>query len=234
MNDLSPHSAYANTPPGSPAITAADILLILRRAWYLPVVGCLIGLAMASAYVIFKPPLYKSTARVLIDRSVNRFLQANKILDLPSFDDGETGSQIYVLSSESIVLPIVRSMDLAHDPEFVGNFSNDSAQSSWGIGKLLKRLVGLPTEPPIEPAAAIERTAVEMFLKHLNVSREDVAGVITVTFEFARCEKGGPHSQCDCRFLYRVHFGREIKVYQNGHPTASGPIDGAKSIRFGR
>ena len=170
-------------------MTAADILLILRRAWYLPLVGCLIGLAAASAYVISKPPLYKSTARILIDRSVNRFLQANKILDLPAFDDAETGSQIYVLSSESIILPIVRSMDLAHDPEFVGNFSNDSAQNSWGIGKLLKRLVGLPTEPPIEPAAALERTAVEMFLKHLNVSREDVAGVITVTFESPDAKK---------------------------------------------
>jgi succinoglycan biosynthesis transport protein ExoP len=89
-------------------------------------------------------------------------LQANKILELPALDDGETGSQVYVLSSESIILPIVRSMDLAHDPEFVGTSSG--------------------THSSVEPEAALERTAVETFLKRLNVARKDVADVITVTF----------------------------------------------------
>ena len=170
--DLPPHSAYANTPPGSPAVTTKDILLILRRGWHLPLMGCLIGLAAAAAYVLTFPELYKSSARILIDRSVNRFLQSNKILDLPTFDDSETGSQMYVLSSESIILPIVRSMDLAHDPEFVGNLRDRSTQSFWGW----------KVESPIEPEAVLERTAVETFLKRLTVSREDVADVITVTF----------------------------------------------------
>ena len=168
-NDLSPHSAYANTQPASPTVSASDILLILRRGWYLPLLGCLIGLAAAMAYVLTVPQLYKSSARILIDRSVNRFLQANKILELPALDDGETGSQVYVLSSESIILPIVRSMDLAHDPEFVGQSSG--AHSS------------------VEPETALERTAVETFLKRLNVTREDVADVITVTFSSQDAKK---------------------------------------------
>jgi len=136
------------------------------------VVGCLIGLAAATAYVLAVPTLYKSTARILIDKSANRFFQANKILDQPAFDDAETGSQIYVLSSESIILPIIRSMDLAHDPEFVGNFRDRGTQSFWGW----------QAEPTVEPEAALERTAVETFLKRLKVDREDVADVITVTF----------------------------------------------------
>ena len=171
-NDPSPHSVYANTPLGSPAVTTKDILLILRREWYLPLVGCLIGLAAAAACLLAVPEPYKSTARILIDRSVNRFFQANKILDQPAFDDAETGSQIYVLSSESVILPIVRSMDLAHDPEFVGDFRDRSTQSLWSW----------KAEPSIEPEAALERTAVETFLKRLKVDREDVADVITVTF----------------------------------------------------
>ncbi len=168
--DFVPHSAYANASPGGPGFTPTDILLTLRREWYLPLVGCLVGLAAAAAYVLASPQPYKSTARILIDGSVNRFLQANKILDQPAFDDAETGSQVYVLSSESIILPIVRSMDLAHDPEFVG--TSGGAQSSWSW----------KAEPSIEPEAALERTAVETFLKRLTVTREDVAGVITVTF----------------------------------------------------
>ncbi len=169
-NDLSPHSAYVSTHPGSSTVTATDMLLILRRRWYLPLVGCLIGLAVAGAYVTIAPSLYKSSARLLIDRSVNRFFQANKILDQPAFDDAETGSQIYVLSSESIILPIIRSMDLAHDPEFVGNVHDRGAESVSGA------------EPATGPELASERTAVETFLKRLTVAREDAAGVITITF----------------------------------------------------
>ena len=200
-NDL---SAYANGSPGSPAVTTADMLLILRRGWYLPLMGCLIGLAAATAYVLAVPELYKSSARILIDKSVNRFFQANKILDQPAFDDAETGGQVYVLSSESIILPIVRSMDLAHDPEFVGK--SDSTQSFWRW----------KAEPPIEPDAALERMAVETFLKRLKVEREDVAGVITVTFASRRLEKSRAHRQRDSRFLCREQFGREKKVYQDG------------------
>ena len=147
--DPLPHSAYANTSPESPAITIADILLTLRREWRLPLVGLLIGLAGATAAdILFVPKLYKSTAQILIDRSVNRFFQTSKILDEPYFDDAETGGQIYVLSSESLILPIVRSMDLAHDPEFVGDLNDRSTQSSWGIGnphkdlKTVRRLGG--------------------------------------------------------------------------------------------
>ena len=71
-------------------------------------------------------------------------------------------------------------MDLAHDPEFVGNLRDRSTQSSWGIGNF--KSGGWEVEPPIEPEAALERIAVEKFLKRLNVIREDVGGVITVTF----------------------------------------------------
>ena len=177
--DLSPHSMYANTQPGSPGVTTKDILLILRRGWLFPLVGCLIGLAAATAYVLAVPELYKSTAQILIDKSANRFFQANKILDQPVFDDGETGSQMYVLSSESVILPVIRSMDLAHDPEFVGNLRDRGTQSSWFW----------QDEPPIETEAVLERTAVEKFLKRLKVSREDVGNVITLTFASGDAKK---------------------------------------------
>lgn len=190
--DTSPFLAYENPSLGSPAMTISDILLILRRGWRLPLLGCLIGLTAAAAYVLIAPKLYTSTARILIDRSVNRFLQANKILDEPAFDDSESGSQVYVLSSESIILPIVRSMDLAHDPEFVGRFHDRGAEQPWGIRKVAKwamRTAGLEAEPSLEPEAALERTAVETFMKRLSVYREDVPGVITVSFASKDAEK---------------------------------------------
>jgi succinoglycan biosynthesis transport protein ExoP len=144
----------------------------------------LIGLAAGVVYVLTAPALYKSTAQILIDRSVNRFFQANKILDEPAFDDTEAFSQVYVLSSESVILPVIRSMDLAHDPEFVGNLHDSGKNSSWGIRNLVKMakgFVGMDVNPQVEPETALERIAIEKFLKQLTVDREG-GSVIDVTF----------------------------------------------------
>ncbi|MBN9245841.1 MAG: hypothetical protein J0I81_00025, partial [Hyphomicrobium sp.] len=83
----------------------SDLRWILRRGWLFPVVGTLIGLLLALIVVAFMPQLYTSTARILVDRSVNRFLQDSKIVDQPTLDDVDMAGQFYVLSSDSIILP---------------------------------------------------------------------------------------------------------------------------------
>jgi succinoglycan biosynthesis transport protein ExoP len=148
----------------------------------------LIGTAVGVAYIVLAPTLYKSAARILIDKSVSRYLQANKIAEELAFDDMETGSQIYVLTSESIVVPVVRSMNLASDPEF----ADEPKPRGWGIGKLLtnvKHSIGWGTETAVDADTVRERTAVETFLKQLTVNREDVANVINVTFASKDSEK---------------------------------------------
>src|SRR6266478_6921713 len=189
-SDLPFHSEYtyassaagAASSPG-PAISIRDILGILRREWRLPIFGCLIGLTVGVSYIVFVPTLYKSSARILLDRSVTRYLQVNKIADDPTYDEAEIASQIYILSSESIAVPVVRSMNLAHDPEFVGS----PRQTGGPIDKiqsLVKQLIGWNSHAnaAIDPDAALEETAVENFLKRLMVYREDIANVISVTF----------------------------------------------------
>ena len=66
---------------------------------------------------------------------MNRYLQSNKIVDEPTFDETEIGSQVYILSSESIIIPVVRSMNLTRDPEFVGAPPN--AHSARSFDKLI-------------------------------------------------------------------------------------------------
>jgi len=161
------------------------IVGILRRKWLYPLFGCLIGLAVGIAYVASVPALYKSSARILIDKSVSRYLQANKIVDDPPFEDMALGSQIYVLSSESIVVPVIQALNLARDPEFVGTAGIARIESAWGLNKLLafvKQSIGWHSETTIDIDTALERRTVETFLKRLTVSREDVANVINVTF----------------------------------------------------
>jgi polysaccharide biosynthesis transport protein len=189
-NDFPIQSEYTygsdGVPVGSsagPAISVAEILETLRRGWRFPVFGCLVGLTLAASYIVFVPPLYKSTARILLDRSVTRYLQTNKIGDDPTFDDTEIASQVYVLSSESIVVPVVRSMNLAHDIEFVGA-PNEGGGNFNKVIELVKRFIDWDdhTDPTIDPDAVLEEIAVENLFKRLSVFREDVANVISVTF----------------------------------------------------
>ena len=191
-NEFSQLSSVGAQTGDAPSIDISDVFGILRRNWLLPVIGSLLGLSAALAYIAFTPPLYMSSARLLIDRSINRYLQANKVIDEPTLDDTETGSQVYVLSSESIVVPVVRSMKLASDPEFVGKPTAQGSESSWSPVTLVavaKRLVGFGPETATPSDAVLERVAVEAFLRRLNVTREDVQSVISVTFSSEDAKK---------------------------------------------
>lgn len=176
-------SVDADSQKVSFPIDLRDIVGILRRGWLLILVGTFIGSVAAVSYVISNPALYKSSARILIDRSTNRYLQTNKIVDEPMLDDAE--SQIFVISSESIIVPVVRAMNLTSDPEFVGTLKNPGEEQSWGgrsIIRKVKSAFGLASESPVDAAGSLERIAVETFIKRLTVYREDVASVISVTF----------------------------------------------------
>ncbi len=168
--------------------SAGDVINTLRREWRLPALGCLIGLTLGSAYLLLTPAVYKASARILLDTSLDRYLQANKIVDQPAFDETQIGSQVYILSSESIVVPVVRSMKLGYDGEFGGRQPSHDSQKSTQIGDFVdavKKLLGwnANADSRIDADTAVEQTAAENVLKRLSVYREDAANVISVNFE---------------------------------------------------
>lgn len=189
--DLTPTTEYSDAayPAGSgarPSIGVMDIFESLRRGWRFPLYGLLIGLALAAVAYVYIPTPYKSSARVLVDRSVTRYLQTTKIADQPTFDEGEIGSQVYVLSSDSVVVPVVRALGLAHDREFVGLPKMGGARLSDYLGDLKRFFLNSVGANPGEAEneeAALERAAAEAVVKRLTVTREDVANVINVAFE---------------------------------------------------
>src|SRR5262245_397451 len=186
---LRPEDAYDSPGSYAPTITLRDALFTLRRAWLFPLFGSLLGLVVAAPYVLTAQGFYKSTARILVDRSTNRYLQTNKIVYEPVFDQAELASQIHILSSESIVIPVVRSLNLVNDSEFDGPPATFSARVMWKLNKLLsavRRSIRWNDDGELESAvdrnAAVERVVIETFLTRLSVYREDVANVINVTF----------------------------------------------------
>src|SRR5215470_13087497 len=118
--------------PAQPDI--ADLLGIARRGWFFIVAGAIFGLICAWAYLSTLPPVYKANSRIVFERTLTRYLQSNKVTNEPMIEDSDTWGQIYVISSESILLPVVRSLSLASDPEFAGT------PGSASIGSRIRHL----------------------------------------------------------------------------------------------
>src|SRR5262249_54437596 len=102
------------------------------------------------------------------------------------FDEPEIGSQQYVMTSDSVVIPVIRSLGLTRDAEFVGQPKMGGARISDYLGDLKKAvggLLGMRVAPPDDPEAALERAAVDSISKRLTATREEIANVINGAFE---------------------------------------------------
>ena len=173
--------------PGRGQPDIADLVGIARRGWYVIVAGTVFGLLCALAVLTNLPPVYKASSRIAFERTLPRYLQSNKITNESLIEDADILGQIYVISSESIVLPVVKSLSLASDPEFVGTPRSESLGSR--IRQLFRtaaHAMGFEKEAAngkaIERSSDPEKTSVDSVLRSLTVSREDVPSVINVAF----------------------------------------------------
>src|ERR1700730_11451500 len=168
-----------------PATGILDIRGTLRRRWRFLVAGCLIGLTLALAYIALATRLYTSTASILSDTKMNQNLQSQKIIEGTSIDTALMDSQVQIISSDSIILPVIKSMNLTHDSEFVGPPDALGEQILWQIKQLIDRVtqaLGLNDNNTIDSEAFLERTAVETFLKRLAPKREELSYVVDIAF----------------------------------------------------
>src|SRR5215207_10658313 len=107
----------------------ADLVGIACRGWFFIIAGAIVGLLGAYAVLSNLSPVYKASSRIAFERTLSKYLQSNKITNEPLIDDSDTLGQIYVISSESIVLPVVKALSLTTDPEFVGEQATESLSS---------------------------------------------------------------------------------------------------------
>src|ERR1700686_980829 len=107
------HRAIGRTQP-----EIADLLGIARRGWIFTVAGATFGLICALMIISIIPPSYPASSRIAFERTTSRYMQTNKVTNEPIIDDYDALGQAYVISSESILLQVVRSLSLASDPDF--------------------------------------------------------------------------------------------------------------------
>jgi succinoglycan biosynthesis transport protein ExoP len=165
----------------------ADIVGIARRGWFFIIAGIAFGLLGAFAVLSNLPPVYKASSRIAFERTQSRYLQSNKVTNEPLIEDiQDTLGQIYVISSESIVLRVVNALSLTNDPEFVGGLGTDSLGSRIrGLVLTAAHAIGLEVREVRQEVLSQqtrEKVALEGVLRNLSVTREDVPSVINVAF----------------------------------------------------
>jgi succinoglycan biosynthesis transport protein ExoP len=161
----------------------ADIVGIARRGWFFIITGMAFGLLGAFAVLNNLPPIYKASSRIAFERTQSRYLQSNKVTNEPLIEDSDTLGQIYVISSESIVLSVVNALSLTKDPEFVGGLGTDSLGSRIrGLVLTAAHAIGLEVRKEVLSQKTLENVALDGVLRNLSITREDVPSVINVAF----------------------------------------------------
>jgi succinoglycan biosynthesis transport protein ExoP len=159
----------------------ADVVGIARRGWFFIIAGMAFGLLGAFAVLYNLPPIYKASSRIAFERTQSRYL--NKVTNEPLIEDSDTVGQIYVISSESIVLSVVNALSLTKDPEFVGGLGTDSLGSRIrGLVLTVAHAIGLEVRQEVLSQQTLENVALDGVLRNLSVTREDTPSVINVAF----------------------------------------------------
>src|SRR3984893_3062759 len=114
---------------GPAQLAIADLLGIARRGWLFIVAGGAFGLVCALIALFIIPPTYKASSRIAFERTLPRYMQTNKVSNEPIIDEYDTLGQTYVISSESILLKVIRSLSLASDADFVGTKHSETLGS---------------------------------------------------------------------------------------------------------
>src|SRR5436309_255235 len=131
-SDEQPQKSSGQAPPDM-----ADLAGIARRGWYYMAAGTAVGLLAAVAVLSTMSPVYKANSRIAFERTLARYMQTNKVSNEPIIDDYDTLGQTYVISSESNLMQVVRSLSLASDPDFVGRKDNET------LGSRIRRFLAL-------------------------------------------------------------------------------------------
>jgi capsular exopolysaccharide synthesis family protein len=122
----------------------------IRKHIWLVIGIALLGTALASVYAARLPDIYEAGARVQVDMENNPalgvasknavFLNNSQYTDPVYFT-----TQLQILTSQSLLRRVAKTLDLERDKEFLGTQQKESV-STW---QLVLRMFGLSKRPPL-------------------------------------------------------------------------------------
>src|SRR5215471_11727738 len=160
----------------------------LHRQYRVIVVAFLSMVALAAVYLFTTPPSFTAIAKLLIDsRKVQLFQQQSVLGDTPA-DPWSIDSQVEILLSENVLLPVIKELHLTEDPEFVAPDDGLFSTIKGRVLNLPATIMGLVVNPsgssegqPSEEFA-LTRAAIGRLQSHLTISRSGLTYLINIGF----------------------------------------------------
>ena len=176
---LPPEPAPTAAHEPSPAENIARVLGIVRRQILVVLVLALLGAALGAAYVLKAAPKYTAAATMLADTRKIELVQQPAIYNEASIQSsGAMESQVELLRSDEIALRVIKKLNLADDPRFIGTYHPSALRS------LLQSVApGYFPDPPPLTEDQRRSLALGLFGKNLTVSRIGVSYAIEIDFE---------------------------------------------------
>jgi len=168
----------AQIPPTGSA-EVSELWLILRHRWTWILWSVSVLVAIALLYALLTPPLYTSTAQILVDSRARQVVK-DENLEAVASDGGlvKAESQARVVESSGVLLRAIAATDLANDPEFNGT-------------SVLRRLLGSLTgrfESP-NPTGDTQARTLLALRRVLAVKRADKVLIIEIVVTTKNADK---------------------------------------------
>lgn len=143
-----------------------------------------IGMAMGVAYLKVTPPVYKASARILIENPRVLFVEKQSFISDGSVDQAQMENQIELLKSKPVAQAVIKKLKLSTSPEFNGSKLSPIA---W-----LKRLMRLPFGGPTndgKTAAPDSEDLIAAFEAGLTCERVGMSNVVEVSYRASDPER---------------------------------------------
>ena len=120
-----PPDTLMETPEGLLSWRPRDAIRALVSGRWIVVASLLAGLALAGVYVSLKTPKYTAHAKILIERRPSPILDVRDVLGEVGDEKNYYKTQYAILKNRDLALDVIRTLDLARDPAFVGRSAAD-------------------------------------------------------------------------------------------------------------
>ena len=166
------------------------LFVILKRKWLILSL-CLVVTSLVAVQMFRQPSIYEAETTIRIEQRKNNVLQTDKFIIGGQPDPNFWGTQLKLLESPALARQVVLTLDLQHNPEFVG-----AGPSQGGFFAKLKSLFSRDKAKPIlspaapsglelvsesklkeQPLTPQELAALEPY-EDMIIGNEDVAGIV--------------------------------------------------------
>ncbi|WP_281435941.1 GumC family protein [Oricola nitratireducens] len=181
--------ARHQTSPGPVQFDIWAIVRILRRRLWVVALTAFVLAGATAAYTLSVQPVYRASARLLIEPSVRQPFDNPNVPTRGGDDSLFVDSQVAVIASDTVLRPVARQFDLKNDAEF-------GADAEPGLLSSVLALLRGPGDAGTPAGEARrENEAVRAFGKAVAAKREGLTYVVSVTVDSVNPDKAAKLAQ---------------------------------------